>query len=157
MKILREDKREIHMLTMYQQPTNGKFCEEQWNAVKPATTCTWTQGQTATASIDILQISKKVSRLALGHMPASYLMGAAKAEDEYISIPHMPPWCGQGQPYFYLYCRPNYAHQDFETYYDNIPQMRRTKTGTNPTVTTSDHIQSRHNCYRPQKGNQLQQ
>jgi hypothetical protein len=98
--------------------------------VKPATTCTWIHGQTATASIDILQINKKVSRLALGHMPISYSMGTAKAEDEYISTPHMPPWCGQGKPYLYLYCRPNYAHQDFETYYENIPHMRRAKTGT---------------------------
>jgi len=59
-------------------------------------------------------------------------------------------------PYLYLYCRPNYAHHHFETYYDNIPQGRRTETGTNPTATRSEHIQSRHNCYRPGKGNQLE-
>jgi len=47
------------MLTIHQQPTNGKFYDEQWNAVKPATICTWIQGQTATASIDILQINSK--------------------------------------------------------------------------------------------------
>ena len=78
------------------QPEN---CDEQWNAVKPATPCTWIQGQTATASIDLLQVNKKLSRLALGHMPDSYLMGTAKAEDEYFSTPHMPPLCGQGKPY----------------------------------------------------------
>jgi len=85
---------------MYQQHTNGKLCDEQWNAVKPATTCTWIQGQTATASIDIFQINKKVSRLALGHMPASYLMGTAKAEDEYISTPHYASmvWTGKTLP-----------------------------------------------------------
>jgi len=131
-------------------------CDEQWNAVKPATTCTWIQGQTATASIDIHQVNKKVSTLALGHMPASYSMGIAKAEDEYIFTPHTPPWCGQGKTYLYLYCRQNYAHQVFETYYDNIPQTRRTKTGTNPTAVRLEHNQSRHNCYRPGKGNQLQ-
>jgi hypothetical protein len=96
MKILQEDEGEIHMLTMHQQPTDENG-DEQWNAVKPATTCTWIQGQTATASIDTLQLNKKVSRLSLGHMPASYSMGTAKAEDEYISTPHMPPWCGQGK------------------------------------------------------------
>jgi hypothetical protein len=88
-------------------------------------------------------------------MPVSYSMGTTMAEDEYISTPHMPPWCGQGKPYLYLYCRPNYAHQDFETYYDNIPQTRRAKTGTNPTATRSEHIHSRDNCYRTAKGNQL--
>jgi len=70
--------------------------------MKPATACTWIKWQTATASIYILQINKKVSRLALGHMPASYLMGTAKAEDEYISTLHMPPWCGQGNLTFTL-------------------------------------------------------
>ena len=95
------------MLTMYQQPAGGKFCDEQWNAVKPATTCTQIQGQTATASTYILQVNKKVSRPALEHMPAFYSMGTAKAEDEYISTLHMPPWCGEGKPYLYLY----YAHQ----------------------------------------------
>jgi hypothetical protein len=130
-------------------------CAVQWNAVKPATTCTWIQGPTATASTDIFQVNKKVSILALGHTPASYSMGTAKAEDEYISTTHIPPWHGQGKPYLYLYCKPNYANEDFETYYDNIPQMRRTKTGTVPTATRSEHIQSRHNCYTPGKGNQL--
>jgi len=71
--------------------------------VKPATTCTWIREQTATASIDILQVNKKVSRLALGHTPVSYATGTATAEDEYISTPHMPPWCGQGKPYLYLF------------------------------------------------------
>jgi hypothetical protein len=89
-------------------------------------------------------------------MPASYSMGTAKAEAEYIFTPHMPPWCGQGKPYLYLYCRPNHAHQDFETYYGNIPQTRRTKTGTNPKAIRLEHIQSKHNCYRPQNGNLLQ-
>jgi hypothetical protein len=77
-----------------------------------------------------------------GNMPASYSMSTSKAEDEYISTPHMPPWCGEGKPYLYLHFRPHYPHQDFETYYDNIPQTR-TKTGTNPTATSSEYILSR--------------
>jgi hypothetical protein len=32
---------------------------EQWNAVKPATTCIWIQGQTATESIAIFEVDKK--------------------------------------------------------------------------------------------------
>ena len=72
---------------MHMDPRANSYCIN-WH--------TSNKQQIATASIDILQINKKVSRLALGHIPASYLMGTAKADDEYISTPHMPPWCEQG-------------------------------------------------------------